>query len=139
MDNWQALANFYGWRTRDALGIADEATAFLEGRLLGLVQASGKSAPPWLWLNALAHADHERLREIAATPAALSETMSDWSSARSALARQLLDLTSGVPEKIEQMQRQVLVPLEGRLGAVAGLTPDLLFQIVTQEMWFVAR
>jgi hypothetical protein len=94
-----------GWTTWGTSGLADEATAFLEGRLLESQRATGAGGrvPPWLW--------------------------------RAALARELLERSGGDADLLADLQRRALVPLECGLTEVPDLTPARLHEIVLTELW----
>lgn len=127
-----------GWTTWGDSGLADEAAAYLQGRLLEQRRATGAGGqvPAWLWLNAVAHGDPVRLRELADV-ARPGTVVTGWRTARAALAREVLDRTGGDPGAVAALQGEVLVPLENRLGDVPELTPARLHEIAVQEMWLI--
>src|SRR5829696_4670597 len=55
------------WTTWGGSDVADEADAYLDGRLLECLRAKGAGGivPPWIWLNAVAHGDQERIAWLA--------------------------------------------------------------------------
>lgn len=125
-----------GWTTWGGPGVADEAAAYLQGRLLEQQRATGAGGrvSAWLWLNAVAHGDLARLRELA-DEARPGPVVTGWRATRAALAREVLDRTCGDPAAVAALQRGVLVPLESRLGDVRDLTPARLHEIAVQEIW----
>ena len=127
-----------GWTAWGDAGLADEATAYLQGRLLEQRRATGAGGqvPPWLWLNAVAHGDPVRLRELADV-ARPGTVVTGWRATRAALAREVMDRTGGNPDEVAALQREVLVPLENRLEGVPELTPARLHEIAIQEMWLI--
>jgi hypothetical protein len=118
--------------------VADEAEAYLQGRLLERQRAAGARGqiPPWLLLNAVAHGHPKTLRALAADRP-LSGRPVGWRATRSALAQELLDSTGGDAAAIARAQRELLVPLEGRLDEVGDLTPAQLYDLAVQEMWLI--
>ena len=134
MGFWRTwIGRLDGWTTWGDSGLADEATAYLEGRLLERQRAAGAGGrvPAWLWLNAVAHGDAGRLHELADPPTSAG----GWRGVRASLAREVLSRTGDDPAAIAALQRGVLVPLENRLEDVHGLSAARLHEIVLQEMW----
>lgn len=118
--------------------LADEAEAYLQGRLLERQRGLGgrDQVPPWLMLNAVAHG-HPRLLRTLAADLPTSRRSAGWRATRAALARELLDRTGGDAAAIARAQRELLMPLEGRLDAVGDLTPAQLYDLAVQEMWLI--
>ena len=115
--------------------LADEAEAYLQGRLLERQRTLGArgQVPPWLILNAVAHGHPKMLRALA-TDLPPSSRPAGWRATRAALARELLDRTGGDATAIARAQRELLMPLENHLGAVSDLTPAQLYDLAVQEM-----
>lgn len=91
------------WHDSD---LADEVAAFLEGRLVDFYTLKGRLLPPWVALNRLAHANHSELvRLVGGSPWATTE--------RSVAARVLAQAPT--PKLLDQLQSQVLVPIELRM------------------------
>jgi len=126
-----------GWTTWGTSGLADEAAAFLEGRLLESQRATGAGGrvPPWLWLNAVAHGDTQVLRALVQPGRPAGGPVGGWRSVRAELARELLDRSGGDAELLADLQRRALVPLEDSLSDVPDLTPVRLHEIVLAELW----
>jgi hypothetical protein len=118
--------------------VADEAEAYLQGRLLERQRALGArgQVPPWLMLNAVAHG-HPRLLRALAADLPSSRRPAGWRATRAALARELLDRTGGDEAAIARAQRELLMPLEGRLDTFGDLTPAQLYDLAVQEMWLI--
>jgi hypothetical protein len=138
MSIWRrVVGRLDGWTTWGTSGLADEATAFLEGRLLESQRAAGAGGqvPPWLWFNAVAHGDLDLLRDLAQVARPAGGTISSWRSARAALARELLERSGGDADVLADLQRIALVPLECRLAEVPDLSPTRLHAIVLGELW----
>lgn len=125
-----------GWTTWGGSGVADEAEAFLQGRLLEQVRAAGAGgqAPPWMWLNAVAHGDKHVLEDLAAPSAANQQAANSWRAARAVVARELLDRSGGEPAMIRTLQHRVLIPLEERFTDLGHLTPARLTDIGVHEL-----
>jgi hypothetical protein len=118
--------------------LADEAEAYLQGRLLERQRALGArgQVPPWLMLNAVAHG-HPPLLQALAAERPTSRRPAGWRATRAALARELLHRTGGDATVIARAQRELLMPLENHLGAVGDLTPAQLYELAVQEMWLI--
>ena len=137
MADWRkVLARLVTSRSRGRSRLADEASAFLGGRALEQVLAGGScwSPPGWMWLNTVAHGSPHQLREVAEPRRLTAGPVIGWSTARAALAHELLARTDGDPSAIEQIQREVLEPLEQRLDSVPGLTPNALYDMALSAM-----
>lgn len=120
--------------------VADEAAAFLRGELLEELLATGSCGrlPPWTWLNAVAHGDVEHLRRIAGSRRTRAARIVEWGNARSELASELVELTAGDPAVVARLQREVLVPLEQEVDAVADLTPRRMLDIAVEQLRLAA-
>jgi hypothetical protein len=127
-----------GWTTWGGGAIADEASAYLEGRLLEhqrMLGAGGRT-PAWMWLNGVVHGDVDRLTDLA-TDAERSGTPGSWRAARAMVAAELLERCHHDADAVRAAQREVLVPLEGRVSDIPDLTPARLHGIVLREMWLL--
>lgn len=122
-----------------ASGVAEEAEAFLHGRLLEVMRAGGCPVSSWMWLNAVAHGDAERVAWLASSPAARGPHPLDWPAARARVAAELMRSTGGDPLRMTRLQHVVLVPLELVLATRPGLTPDELVAVVTSELGLAQR
>jgi hypothetical protein len=87
-------------------------------------------------LNAVAYG-HPKMLPALAAERPTSRRPAGWRATRAALARELLDRTGGDAAAIACAQRELLMPLEGRLGAVGDLTPARLYDLAVQEMWLI--
>lgn len=118
--------------------VADEADAYLQGRLLERQRAAGArgQVPPWLLLNAVAHGHPRALRALAADRP-MSGRPVGWRATRAALAQELLDRTGGDATAIARAQRELLMPLEAHLDTIGDLTPAQLYDLAVQEMWLI--
>jgi len=140
MTGWRAW-----WRRWQAVacvgdsGLADEAEAFLDGRLLEVMRAGGCPVTSWMWLNAVAHGDPERVVWLASSPAAQGPHPLDWPAARARVAAELVGRTGGDPFRMTRLQHAVLVPLELVLATRPGLTPDELVAVVASELGLAQR
>jgi len=137
MSDWRkTLVWLVTSRPRSRSRLADEASAFLEGRALEQILAGGScwSPPSWIWLNTVAHGSPQQLYEVAETRRPATGPVVGWSAARAALAHELLVRTHADPSMIGQLQREVLEPLEQRLDSVSDLTPNDLYDMAMDEM-----
>ncbi len=136
------MATWRSWRPkvrRPSWGgpaLADEASAFLDGRLQEHLfgGAGGRHAPPWVWLNAVAHGDATLLQQIVDTAGPPADPILDWGEARAALAGELLARAGDDRAVVQRLQREVLVPLEQNLADATELTPARLYEIAVDEM-----
>ena len=112
-----------------AAGVGDECEAYLAGRLAYHLQAHGRPVPPVAWLNTVVHA----------TPAELAVLSNEldrgvpavaWRRAVGYLARSLLERSRETGRPLDQLQSELLVPLELELfgdGSAAHLdSADLI-------------
>jgi hypothetical protein len=85
MNLWRSvLKALDGWTTWGGSGVADEAEAFLQGRLLErmLSCGAGGQAPGWMWLNAVAHGNREQVEMLATVCADKVKPTGGWRGAR---------------------------------------------------------
>lgn len=115
--------------------LADETSAYLDGRLLERTRGTTGHAPDWMWLNAVAHGDPARLHELAATTRGRhGQRVGGWPRVRAELAEELLALTGDDPAEARRVQTTVLVPVESRVSRMSGLTPRELHALVADEL-----
>ena len=105
----------------------DELCAFLGGRYAVWLAEHGRRVPTWAWLNQAAHAPHFDLA-IAAVVEPLEGAAAAWQVAQHTIA---LEVMSSVAdrEELDELRREVLVPLEldlARVDLVPPLTPGQL-------------
>ncbi|MGZ4590132.1 MAG: hypothetical protein ACXV2I_04995 [Actinomycetes bacterium] len=137
MKRWRAmLRKLDGWTTWGGPRLPDEVDAFLQGQLLEQMRAvgAGGQVPPWMWLNAVAHGAQDVVELMAAGCPTKTTPVTSWRTARSRLARELLDRSGGDPAAMRVLQARVLVPLELRLPEVTDLTPARLTDIGVHEL-----
>ncbi len=110
-----------GWPARTAVehetcyDLADEAEAYLDGRIAERLEASGVAVPVWAWTNLLAHGGERDLRMEATHEARWWVHPGErWREARSYLATLVVRLGT-ILGPIEDLQRQVLLPLEAEI------------------------
>lgn len=94
---------------RDGRRLADEAEAFLAGRLVDHLTAAGRPVPAWAVLNELAHASPDELAAFSASPGPKDEP--HWRQAQRELATGLLECAA-TPADVRPLQEAVLIPLE---------------------------
>ena len=111
--------------------------AFLAGRLAERIEGRAARIPPWAWTNLLAHGSEQDLRQAPAPGRPHQDsTAAKWCAARSYLAMEVLNL-AGEFGPLEEVQRQVLVPLEQRLASrpeVAGWGPGQWAESVEEAL-----
>jgi len=107
--------------TASSARLVADAEAFLAGEYANHLRRHRVAVPGWARLNRLAHGDlaslHQCRRPLAtAKSAAFADWPEEsWRRAQQLLATELLKLVDNDPDKLSQVQRSVLVPLELRL------------------------
>ena len=90
-----------------------EAATFLSGRMSECIADQGRAVPDWVWLNALAHGDRDRISGLSVREDAGSLSRDDsWVRALGFLAAEVIAASGPSPVGLEELQRSVLVPLE---------------------------
>lgn len=102
-------------RKRDGLALVEEATAFLNGDLAVHLASTGSGIPAWARVNTLAHARPLLLIRDLELRRCVPGRVGSWSRTMLDILRELAELASGEPCRIEQLQRECLIPLELRL------------------------
>lgn len=99
-------------RVADARRVISACEALLEGSYVEQLEEWGSPVPPWAWMNLLAHATDETLRQAATgrPPRRLRRT-DVWHRARCYLAGEVLDAAAQLGT-LRSVQAQILVPLE---------------------------
>jgi hypothetical protein len=119
------------------VALAEEAEAFLAGRLADRFADTGRGVPAWALLNRLAHGSIDELTALLvaaqggwrAHPSALV-----WTAAERRLALRLLS-TSGTPGELRSLQSAVLIPVEFELTKrPTALSPEDVIAAVTQAL-----
>ncbi len=145
-DVWRHQAQLWiSWTTAGGCGVADEADAFLHGRLLQQMRRCGwhGPVPPWLWLNAVAHGDRPTvivvsgLQPVPTRPATPGDYDYDrdsvgWRVTQARIAGELLRRSFGSDETFRALQREVLVPLELSVGP--GSSCERLVEVAVEEL-----
>ena len=131
------------WSIISGSGVAEEADAFLRGRLLQQMRRCGwhGQVPPWLWLNALAHGERSTVVVLstydpvfaAFQPGAPDEPGDlAWRRAQARIAAELLARSHGSDALLRLLQQRVLVPLELAVGDET--TPARLVEVAVDEL-----
>lgn len=95
------------WHDSD---LADEVSAFLEGRLVEFYTFKGRPRPAWVALNRLAHADRSELVALVGGDRR-GRLRAPWATTERFVAARVL-AHAPTPARLDQLQSQVLVPLE---------------------------
>jgi hypothetical protein len=95
------------WHVSD---LADEVVAFLEGHLVDFYTFKGRLLPAWVAVNRLAHADRSELVTLVGG-AARGPLRVPWATTERFIAARVL-AQAPMPELLDQLQSQVLVPVE---------------------------
>jgi hypothetical protein len=98
------------WHDSD---LADEVCAFLEGRLVEFYTFKGRPLPAWVALNRLAHGDRSELVTLVAG-ATRGPVRAPWATTERFIAARVL-AQAPTPTLLDQLQSQVLVPVELKL------------------------
>jgi hypothetical protein len=110
------------WHDSD---LAEEIAAFLEGRLVDFYTFRGRLLPAWLALNRLAHADHSELLRLV-SGAVRGPARPPWATTERFIAARVL-AQAPTPQLLDQLQAQVLVPIELKMvlhAKVEGLDAE---------------
>lgn len=99
-----------------AAELTRECEALLAGGYAEHLRAQGRWAPPWAWVNALAHGTADQLATIATgaagdRPGEATGTK-EWRVALSFLAEDVLRHVRSTGTTLRQVQRSKLIPLE---------------------------
>ena len=115
--------------------LADEAEAFLSGRLVEYYLEQGRTVPAWAWLNAVAHRSDAQLAAmvLAGRPERVPLELGRWYDARLTLAVVVLDIARYSREDLNELQHDALIPLEIEL-ADASIPPHGLVQRVVDAL-----
>ncbi|MEW6470879.1 MAG: hypothetical protein AB1679_01290 [Actinomycetota bacterium] len=119
-------------------GVGDECEAFLAGRLAAYLQDLGRPVPAVGWLNQVVHATPRELSLLAVTGEAYALQPRLWCRAVGYLARNLLERARETGRPIEQLQRELLVPLELELigdPAAADLDSDDMTRLTMARLY----
>lgn len=111
--------------------VLDECALFLGGQFLESYSEDRDSAPDWVWVNVLAHAPEELLATCAAAGGEPERSSSRcvWDRTLSLLSQALLDHAGRTGVPVSLLQRDIVVPIELRLGA-CPLAPPTLVRLV---------
>ena len=115
--------------------LADEAEAFLSGRLVEYYLERGQAVPAWAWLNAIAHRTDAQLAAmvLAGRPERVPLELGRWYDARLTLAVVVLDIARYSREEVSELQHDALIPLEIELAG-ASIPPHGLVQRVVDAL-----
>ena len=112
-------------------GLAEECSAYLEGRYAELLHARNRLLPPWVMVNLPAHGTSAELHETAHAVAVDGEP--NWLRARSFLCGEVLNTADLTGESLRDVQATVLIPLESALERNTDRR-----QFRTNPQWLVA-
>jgi hypothetical protein len=96
-------------------GIGEECDAFLRGEYVEYASAMGWDTPVWAWMNAIAHADENRLAQIAVFGFRHDIALAgrrEWNRAASCIASAVLDEVSRSGRRLTDLQNSLFIPLE---------------------------
>jgi hypothetical protein len=106
---------------------AEECAAFLEGRLVEVLEARKVPVPTWAWTNMLAHGSMEQLRLAGSEEhQRYRDQYGEWRTSRSQLANLMLASARSFGPLLALQQECALIPLELMLAAQpepGGRTP----------------
>lgn len=97
--------------------LVEDCEAFLAGRHLPRRSRHGRSIPPWMWINTLAHGSRADIEALARTPAGVSRE----SGAAPYLAGEVLAAIDRPGLTLGWLQRSFLVPVELRSATGDGM------------------
>lgn len=101
--------------TRAGARLAEEVEAFLSGSSCEWYVSRGRALPPWVYVNRVAHAEPDRLRQLAMDAPGGSHPALSWRQAVALLAREILRVGQSDRGSIRRIQLGSLVSLESQL------------------------
>lgn len=120
------------------IGVGGECEAYLAGGLAAYLQDVGRPVPPVGWLNQVAHATPVELAFLAISRDVDAIQPPSWRRAVAYLADSLLERARETGRPIEQLQRELLVPLELELmgdPAAVDLDPADLIRLTMTRLY----
>jgi hypothetical protein len=125
---WRKSAPLLAMETPDVLS---GVTRFLGGQMLESFGEDRESLPDWVWVSVLAHASEDVLAANAAEGGTSSRSSKRcvWDRTLSYLSHVLLDHAARTGEPVAQLQHEIVVPIELRLGA-RPLAPPTFVRLV---------
>jgi hypothetical protein len=94
------------------IGVGDECEAFLSGKLAAYLQCRNRPVPPVGWLNQVVHGTPNELAFLASSANSYAIQPAMWRRAVGYLSQMLLERANDTGRPIEQLQQELLVPLE---------------------------
>ena len=92
-------------------GVGDECDAYLAGRLAFYLRELGRPVPPVAWLNTVVHATPAELAVLAHEADGTDRPMA-WRRTVGYLARTLLERSRETGQRVDWLQKDLLLPLE---------------------------
>lgn len=93
-----------------------ECEALLGGRYAEYLCSQGRPAPPWTWVNALAHRSEAELTALAGGDSHRTPDALQWGQALAFLAEDVVSQVQRSGITLGQLQRTRLIPLELELS-----------------------
>ncbi|MGD0392002.1 MAG: hypothetical protein ABSC41_05105 [Acidimicrobiales bacterium] len=100
---------------RDEAALVIEASAFLTGDFAVHLASTTAGVPAWARVNSLAHAPPPLLVRDLEMRRYVPARVGSWARITFDILQELVELASGHTDRIEQLQRECLIPLELRL------------------------
>lgn len=130
------------WRMRQngaagpAASLVEETELFLGGGYLEVALAESVDIPAWTWLSTLAHGDDGTLREaeqFGASHGGIRPEYDTWGRVLQQLARQVRAILDTGRCSLEEIQHDLLMPLELTImGSAIG--PATLYRVVSSML-----
>jgi hypothetical protein len=137
MEMWRGRSRRNARTPDEVVRLLIETEAFLSGEFLRHLEGRGSAIPGWAWVNALAHGDLRRIRQVRRAGVEQSAALRNWSieawtvaepledswriaraqeeawrRAQRVLAEEVLHLVGNDREVLGYLQQTALVPLE---------------------------
>jgi hypothetical protein len=93
-------------------GVGEECEAYLSGRLAAYLQCRDRPVPPVGWLNQVVHGTPNELAFLASCANSYAIQPATWRRAVGYLSQMLIERAEETFRPIEQLQQELLVPLE---------------------------
>ncbi len=97
------------------MGIGEECDAYLRGEYVEYASTMDWNIPVWAWINAVAHADEERVARLAVFGFRREIALAgrrEWNRAVSCIASAVLDEASQPGRELAELQSSLFIPLE---------------------------
>jgi len=96
-------------------GLVSETESFLRGQYLDIAFDNDADVPAWVWLSVIAHGNEDvllRARRWLSDHSGCRPELNGWARVLQHEASEILDTAAAVGWSLQDLQRELLVPLE---------------------------